>query len=205
MNTTKAVPNHILIDRRSTHMIIMPSVISTLPESSDKDFMEQIYIKYHRGMYHVVWRFVNDPESADDIVSESCLALIKHIGTMRRLEPKALTTYINLSVRNTAYNYLKKRQRLKEYLIGDSDIINRIPDQFNIENQVIINDELARVKAALHQLPEKDQLILCMKFGSELPDTEIARQTGLSPNSISKYVSRAREKLKKILYAAEKK
>ena len=125
---------------------------------------------------------------------------MKHIATLRSLDAKARTTYINLSVRNTAYNYLKKRQRLSDFVIGDGDIINNIPDQTNLEQQIILNEEINTVREALQKLPEKDQVILRMKYALELPDSEIAKHVGLSTNSIPKYVCRAREKLKKILY-----
>ena len=67
--------------------------------------------------------------------------------------------------------------------------------------KVELVDELARVWQAIRQLPEKEQQVMYLKYAVELPDEIIAERVGLSVNSIRKYISRAREHIKKMVYA----
>ena len=74
-------------------------------------------------------------------------------------------------------------------------------DGFDIEEKVLLEDELARVWNAIKQLPIKEQQIMRMKYVMEMPDDEIAKEVGLSTSSIRKYIGRARDHIKAIVYA----
>jgi DNA-directed RNA polymerase specialized sigma24 family protein len=64
-----------------------------------------------------------------------------------------------------------------------------------------LDEELDIVWEAISRLPEKEMLVMKMKFSLDLPDDVIADEVGLSVNSIPKYISRAREHIKEIIYA----
>ena len=74
-------------------------------------------------------------------------------------------------------------------------------DATNVERKVALQDELAYVWKAIGQLPEKERQIMRMKYALEFPDDVIAERVGLSVNSIRKYISRARDHIKAMIYA----
>ncbi len=192
------------IVERTTTMIIMPCVIMTMPSGSGKDYMETLYRNHRRLMYAAAWEFTHDPAAADDIVSDACIALMQRMDVIRPLEEKPLLTYIAVTVRNTARNHLKKQRRISKYVIrSDADALNQAADQTDLEKRIVLDEELDAVWEAIQQLPGQEQLVMQMKFDFELSDAEIARQLGLSPSSVSTYISRARRHLKKILYAKQ--
>ncbi len=66
----------------------------------------------------------------------------------------------------------------------------------SIEKNFILREEVARVLQAVEQLPVKERIVLKLKYEFELDCAEIAKYARLSQESIYKYLSRAREKVR---------
>lgn len=182
-------------------MILLPSVILTMPDGDNKEYMTWLYEEYHRLMYSVAWKYFSNPSDVDDVVSSSCLALMKKIDTLRGLEDSPLQYYIVTAVKNTALNALDKQKRLSQKVIHPSpEVMDHIASVDDMQAKIEINEELALVRAVIDTLPEKERLIMKMKFFHKLPDDVIAKKVGLSVHSIAKYVSRAREHIRKKIY-----
>lgn len=182
-------------------MTIVPNVIVKMPEGDDRTYMEELYLKYHRLMYASAWKFFQEQYTVEDIVSTACIALMRNLSTLRRLEEPQLRVYIVASVRSASINHYNIQKRASEHFASvDASDIENAPDDFNLENRFEIEDELERVLEALKHLPEKEQMVMRMKYAEGMKDEEIAGIVGLSPNSIRKYVSRARQKLIQMMY-----
>lgn len=183
-------------------MIILPSVILTMSVGDDRDYMEWLYKEHHRLMFSTAWKIFTDKATVDDIVSESCLALMKKIPVLQELERDKLRIYIVSTIRNTALNFFNKQQRINSYIVNsDRETIEAISDNFDVEEKVFLEDELSRVWKAIERLPIKEQQIMRMKYDLEMADDEIAKELGLSASSIRKYVGRARDRINAIVYA----
>lgn len=182
-------------------MILLPIVIMTMPAGDDRDYMEQIYRSCKRLMYSTAWKYSRDKTTVDDVVSDSCISLIKNIPTLRTLADKKLKAYIVTTVRNTALNYYDRQRRTLSHMSENgSETLENVADTFDVEKTVALNDELDGVWKAIEQLPPKEQQVMYLKYKQNLTDDEIAAKVGISAVSVRKYVSRARERLKKTLY-----
>lgn len=183
-------------------MVMFPVVIMAMTDDDDRAYMEWLYRQYYRLMYSTAWKFFRDKAIVDDIVSDGCLALIKNIQTIKTLECSKLRAYIVSTIRNTSLNYFDKQQRMDSHVTsGDWEAVSSLSDETDIERKVVLEDELMQVWKAIMQLSTKEQQIMRMKYVLDMTDEEIARNVGLSANSIRKYVSRAREHIKAIVYA----
>lgn len=182
-------------------MFVMPIVILNMPASEDKDFMENLYRNYHKLMYATTWKYVTNPATVDDVVSDSCVALMGKIPTLRTLDHSKLCVYIVTTVRNTSINALHKQSKMNDIFgADDGDFIEALPDGKDFIQKIILEDELAAVMRAIELLPGKEQLVMKMKYSMNMSDEVIAEQVGLSVNSIRKYISRARNRIKAALY-----
>lgn len=183
-------------------MVIFPQVILDMPEGSDRDYMEWLYREYCALMFSTAWKYFRDKADVEDIVSDGCLSLMQNIPTLRSLERNKLGVYIVSTIRNTAFNHYAKQKRTNDRTTAASnEVIQSVADTTNVERKVALEDELAYVWKAIGQLPEKEQQIMHMKYALEFPDTVIAERVGLSVNSIRKYISRARNHIKAMIYA----
>lgn len=166
--------------------------------------MEGLYRDYHKLMYATAWKHINDPFLVEDVISDSCVALMRNISTLRRLDHKKLCAYIVTAVRNTSISALNKQSRLDHIFGSDDDaIVDTLPDSEDFVQRIILEEELATVMRVIESLPEKEQMVMKMKYSLELSDEVIAEQVGISVNSIRQYVSRARKRIKAALYGEE--
>lgn len=183
-------------------MIILPGVLLAMPAGDDRAYMEWLYKEYYKLMFATAWKIFDDPAMVDDVVSESCLALMKKIPTLRELERKQLGAYIVSTIRNTALNFLNKQQRTNRHRVNlESALPETMIDRCDVETRLILKEELACVLNAIRQLPVREQQILRMKYVKEMKDREIAAEVGISTSSVRKYISRARDHIKAIIYA----
>ena len=84
---------------------------------------------------------------------------------------------------------------------ADKEVVDSVADDTDFERKIALKSELAMVWAAISRLPEKEQLIMQLKFSQGLSDAAIAERVDLSPSSIAKYISRARDRIKDMIYA----
>lgn len=179
-------------------MIILPTVILAMPEGDDRAYMEWLYKQHHRLMFSIAWKAARDRALIDDIVSESCLALIRNVSTLRTLERGQLRAYIVSTVKNTTLNLACKQQRLDAHVASEE--VQAVADDCDVAKQVELEAELECVWNAIMQLPEKERQIMRMKYLMNMLDDDIAQAVGLSESSIRKYIGRAREHIKAIVY-----
>lgn len=182
-----------------------PNVITAMPEGDDRSYMEWLYRRYHRLMYATAWGFFREMYTVEDVVSIGCIALMRNVSTLRRIEEPRLRVYIVAAVRSAAINYYNRQKRTGEYFASISpEIFENTSDDFDLEARFVMEDELEHVLSALNRLPEKERKVMLMKYAEDKKDEEIAEAAGLSPNSIRKYVSRARKRLVQMMDESEK-
>ena len=186
-------------------MIALPLCILAMAEGADRDYMEWFFREHHRLMMATAWRFVQQSYDADEIVSESLMALYRKIEKIRHMESNDLRLYIVSTVRNTSLNYLKKHQRMNSRFFHVSDqVIRQIPSEENTEKRIVLSEELDQVRIAIRQLPERERMALQLKFEMSMTDAEISEIMGINADSVRRYICRGRECIRQMIYQEEK-
>lgn len=105
-------------------MFMIPMVIMAIESDADRAYMTDVYMNHRSLMLKVAWRYTNAPSEVEDIVSESCVALIQHLDSIRSMEEKTLRSYIVTTVKNKAIDFSRKKKRNLERTIqmADEDI-----------------------------------------------------------------------------------
>ena len=161
-------------------------------------YMEWLYREYHSYMFRVAWQYAEDKPTVEDVVADVCVALARKVSVLRRLEEPVLRAYIAAAVRNTALNSRAVRNRTRSMFASLDDEPER-GDSGDAEQRIDMRLQLEDVYAAIRKLPEKERLILLLKFRMEWSNGRIAKYLGISPNSIGKYVRRGREHLLRLM------
>ena len=181
-------------------MPFFPLVLLSIKNEEDRAYLDALYRQHCRLMFAAAWKYTSDRSTAEDIVSESIVALIGKVDVLRAMEPAALRSYLVTTVRNAAFSHFRRMQRIDAYRLCIRDeAIARLPEQLPSAPQ----NELADVIRAMHCMNERDQAVLKMKYFYGLDNGEIARAMNLSPESIRQILSRARKRLKEIIHAEE--
>lgn len=180
-------------------MLLIPAVILAIESEDDRAFMTALYLKHRRLMLKIA-RSVSGVD-AEDVLSDSCVALIRVLEKLRAMNDSERRKYIAVTVRNTAFNQWRKKQRETSlFQAYDEEVAGQTGAVPSSEHKILLREELRLVRAALETLTPKEKDLLRMKYGEKKNNAEIAALLGLSVSSIPQYVSRVRARLKAALY-----
>ena len=179
---------------------MIPFVFLLIESDEDRLFLEGVYLEYHRLMYAQALRIMRNGEEAQDVVSDSLMALMKKIDLLRTLECNKLRAYIVTTVKHTA---ITRFQRKKRERVVDDATLEDIAGGGTVDEALLARAGVEGIKDAIASLSDREKEIMLMKYFRELTDEEIARETGLRPVSVRVQLSRARKHLAQILEGKE--
>lgn len=166
-------------------------------------YTADLYRKYKALLFQKAGLYTSDPCAKEDIVQNAVLRLMRRENHLRVLEPTALVTYMALTVRSAALNYLKAEQRhsslplpederQEQQLMGGSF-------QPTLEEQLLAGCRDEEVRSALGRLSERDRAVLLGKYFLEQNDRELSEQLGITEGAVRTLLSRARGRAMKEL------
>ena len=148
----------------------------------------------------------------EDLISIGTIGLIKAIGTYRRDKNIKLATYASRCIENEILMHIRKiaNQRtevsLDEPINMDYDGNELLlSDILGTEEDMILRPleddvDLCVLRQALRELPERERLIVAMRFGlegrRELTQKEVAQEMGISQSYISRLEKRIMARLR---------
>ncbi len=170
-------------------------------KKEDREFIRKLYEQQKERMYQTARYFLRDAASVEDALSQSCVSLFDHVELLRALPERQRAAYVLHTVRNQALKQLEQQKKMAEKA---ERLYWETATQEDVERQVVMRDTLAHVLRAISTLPEKERQVVTLKSLHQMSDAEVAEQVGLSVESVRKYLSRARKKLRPILEEGER-
>ncbi|NLE51438.1 MAG: sigma-70 family RNA polymerase sigma factor [Chloroflexi bacterium] len=151
---------------------------------------ETLYGQYYSSIYNYFrFRACDDPEDLTAAVFERAWQhrhrYDRHLGEFR--------AWLFGIARNVAAEYFRQRKQVVG-LEEAQDILVLLEQP--LEQLVQQQAEGDRLKGLLQELPEREQDLIAMKYGMELTNREIARQTGLSESNVGTILFRVVRKLR---------
>ena len=182
-------------------MLMLPMAILNMEDEDDRAYMTRLYREYRALMLKTAWEYSKDSGTVDDIVSESCIALIRHLGKLKAMEKGALRAYIVTTVRNKAIDELRRQNlRQKIFVSMDEEAVDSAAGLAAFERKLNLRQELDAVKEAIGMLPPEQQDVLRLKFFHHLADREIAARMEIPETKVRTLIKQARRHLKQMLY-----
>ena len=180
---------------------MIPFVILTIESEDDRAYMTLLYQRHRSLMFKAAWTYTQDHANAEDIVSDSCVALINHLDTLRTLDESQLRRYIAITVRRKALDALRRQQRENVSIIPLEDCVaNHAPAPDSTEKKVLLLEELRHMQSLLQSLPEKERDVLRLKYHQGMNHKDIAKALGITESTVTTYVKRARAFLRSAMY-----
>lgn len=147
---------------------------------------EEAFDSHHEALFRYVHRMVGDPDLAADVAQESFVRLLDHPLPDDEVRRWLFTVATNL-VRDDA-RMRSRRRRLLAQRYERSDLARDPIDEPDVV--VTRTEQVAAVRAALKQLPERDQRMLLMREEG-FRYAEIAEAVGVAPGSVGTLLARA--------------
>jgi RNA polymerase sigma-70 factor (ECF subfamily) len=152
--------------------------------------------KYHRHLLNFIYRLIGNELIVEDIGQDVFLSVYKSIRSFNVNRGVPFSAWLFITARNRCISELRKKDRLTIPAEGLADLTA----QGKTPEQTVINEErLLAIHAALEQLPEPYRQTVLESLRGDSPE-EIARNNGISRGTVKSRLSRAREKMKLLLY-----
>lgn len=172
--------------------------------ASDQEFMLSIYEKYERLMFHTAGRLCQKRDLTEEAVQESLLRLIPKIPLLRTLEEAALVSYINVTIRNTAYLILRRQSRETALPLEEEAADEEESDPAEIlQSRVTEEEERKALWGVWPKLSETDRFLLESRYVTQNSTEEIAQVLACSPGTVRMKLTRARRRAQKLMKAWE--
>ena len=183
---------------RERVLAMISYMVFVVPDESDREWFHNFYIEHRKLMMVTAEYYLSSRQDADDVVSDSLVALFQKMDTLRSMDENALRYYIIRTVRNTAFNHMRKAKQTNLHFLHVSDSVKEnMADESNVEVLVLCRDDLDMVRDVVRDLPEKEREAVFLRFEDGLDSEEIARIMDVSTNSVYRYINRAREHIRK--------
>lgn len=162
--------------------------------------MEQLYLTHQSSMYRTAMGILHHPQDAEDTVQTACIALCGKISLLMDMDCCTLRSYVVISVRNTAINLIRSRERKPELLWGEEEYLDSLlPEQQDQDDRLLSIANQDALNQAVLRLPQRERSLLEMKYVLDRTDSEIAGGLGIKPDSVRTLLTRARRKLAELL------
>jgi RNA polymerase sigma factor (sigma-70 family) len=144
-------------------------------------------------LWHVVRATGLDRETAEDVVQNTWLTLVRSADSVR--DAQAITRWLCTAARREAWRVSKVATRTRP--VDDQVLDARLPAQASPEADVVTQDEQAGLWRALSQLPERCQRLLRIVAWEPRPDySSVADSLGMPIGSIGPTRRRCLDKLR---------
>lgn len=169
-----------------------------MDETSDGELLRQIAAgsqsgmralveKHSRTLIRYAWALVESPSDVDDVVQDTFLTAWRGADRIA-LSGESALPWLLVTCRNHAANLARSRSRKRTYPITDEPVWN---------DQQDARDRLRWVLDEIERLPALDRRVCELCLVQDRPYDEVARELGLSVDSVRQRVSRSRRRLRK--------
>lgn len=155
----------------------------------------QIYDKYWELLFNMAVKRLQDTAEAQDIVQEVFMTLWKQLPV---LEPRdSLLPYLQVLLKNRILNIYARNEVKLKYIFqlqGNMALAHE-----NTSPQLALKEVEALIEKAIQQLPHKMQRIFRMSREEQMTPAQIAGQLSLSVQTVKNQLSRATEKVRRMV------
>lgn len=164
--------------------------------NGDRTAMEKLYVMYYKPMFNTAYRIVNDFHFAEDIMQESFL---KAFEKLDRFEGRStFGAWLKRIVINESLQWLKKYKRFQFNAeeIWKEELVEEDPDEDLLGDNHVPPEKLLEL---LNRLKPNYKIILQLYFIEGYDYEEIGQIMGITYQNARTMLSRAKQKLKKLL------
>jgi RNA polymerase sigma-70 factor, ECF subfamily len=178
-------------------------------QCTDRELSERILVgdqaafallvaRFHRRIYTIAYRMVNNRAEAEDLCQEIFLRAYQNLASYDASKP--LAPWLCRIACNHTLNFLKRRALVVVPLtinVGGEEIERPIADErADAESAMITRSREEKLQAAISSLPENYRLAFTLKYVEDFTAEEIGEIMQVPRNTIKTWLVRAREALR---------
>lgn len=189
--------------------LLLASVLLRFPDEAslvarlqarDPDAMAELYDRYGRIAFSVIYRIVRDRAVAEDLVQESFLRVWNRMSAFDA-DKGALGPWLLTVARNQAVDYVRSTEGRAWNAMTTADS-ERATLFCNSEGQILSTIELDRVRSAVGKLTDRQRELIQMAYFEGLTQTEMAERLKQPLGTVKTWMRAALKLLREELGAA---
>ena len=159
--------------------------------------------KYQKSIHALAWRKINDFHYAEEIMQDTFLRAYKKLPTLKN--PNQFAGWLHVTANRLCIDWLRKQKRRQEQKfvmqsledtrpeeIEESSYTHHISEQRMTESTERYHELVNRL---LEKLPENERAVVTLYYLDEMSTKEISKFMGVSVNTITSRLQRARKRL----------
>ena len=172
-------------------------------DNNERNLAKSIFEQYHKLIYEVAYKVLNNSHDAEDTVGEVMINVIKNIDRFTNVGRNDIQAQLVIYSRNAAINlYNKNKRRSKTvqsftYLNDDGELedIDIFNTTDNIDDTILSKETTEIINGYLEKLPQEYQDIIELVYGMGYTNVEAARVLNITPNAVGLRLFRAKKRL----------
>ena len=172
----------------------LDALLSRFRESGDPRALAALFDAAAPGLFRTALHLAPDAASAEDALQEAFLALIE--ATRRGDRIDSVGGWLAGTLRNKVLRGRRREARAPDPLRLEPRILERDPP-----SEAARAEEIARVRAALEDLPEPYREVAILRWRYGVEPAAIAHARGVPPGTVRSLLSRAADRLRASLGA----
>ena len=170
---------------------MLPLMITAIEDENDREFMEWLYLQYHRLIYSEVRKIVQNEDEAEDLMQTVVEKLIHKVDLLRDLERRRLVNYVISTAKNTAQNFLRDNHPAARVWEEQEQLADPAPMP---EEEILYREDLSSLSRVWSTLDEKTRYLLIARYILNKSGREIAEDLQMPPDNVRMALVRARRK-----------
>ena len=155
--------------------------------------------KYQKRVHALAWRKIGDFHYAEEITQDTFLQVYKKLPTLK--DPKQFAGWLYVIANRVCIGWLRKQKPTMQSLedtpveeIENASHTHYVSEQREIE---VTEHNAELVKKLLQKLPESERTVMTLYYLGEMTTKEIGNFLGVSANTVTSRLQRARKRLQK--------
>jgi len=185
-----------------------------LTQEADEDLMvryqrgevrafEVLLGRHRRAVFNFILRYVGDKETAEDLLQETFMRVIKGADAYKR--QAKFTTWLYTIARNLCVDQTRRRKHRRHASLdapmssGDDSgtLLDVLPSNEMASDRKSVNKQLhQRLQGAIAALSEEQRAVFLMREFLDMPFKQIAEVVGVPENTVKSRMRYALEKLR---------
>ncbi len=167
-------------------------LVKLYQDTTDSRYFDELYRRHKSNVYGKCLSMLNDKALSDDALQDIFLKVLLNISKFSF--KSKFSTWLYSITYNHCLDVIRKEVKLSK---NNNEFIENIAglviDDDSAE-EFLLNMKVNRLKVVLDNIPQKDKVILLMKYQGGLSIKELSKMLGKSESAIKMTLKRAKEK-----------
>lgn len=154
--------------------------------SGNKDAISQLIESHRKKVFDYVMMMVKDGDTADDIVQETFIKVVRFIDERRYTDNGRFLSWVMRIAHNQVIDYFRQNKHENKITESDAgfDLLGTVKfSSKTVEDDIVADQIKDDVRRLIEHLPDEQKEVVKMRYYEDLSFKEIAEQTGVSINT----------------------